>query len=92
MRNISAYFSMRAPRADFSTPNISPMKFKYWMPVKNSYRSGLSGIYAVTALQATGCFLTDLPSMKISPSSNSRMPVTERSVVVLPAPFCPMNP
>ena len=32
-----------------------------------------------------------IPSTKISPSSNSIMPAIALSVVVFPAPLCPMN-
>lgn len=46
------------------------------MPVRYSYRSGLSGMYAVSDLHRTGFSFTELPSMKISPSSKPRMPVS----------------
>ena len=92
MRNMSAYLSMRSLRLSRGTSYTSPIKLRYWMPVRYSYRSGLSGMYAVSDLHNTGFSFTELPSMKISPSSKPRMPVTARRVVVLPAPFCPMNP
>ena len=71
---------------------MSAMKARYLMPVKNSYRSGLSGKNAVTCFAATGSSFTECPSMTISPSVKSKMPATARSVVVLPAPLWPIKP
>ena len=91
--HLGVLFDARRPRAAFPTPNMSPMKFKYWMPVRNSYRSGLSGIYAVTALQATRLLFDRYPvdeDLALIEFEDARH--RARSVVVLPAPFCPMKP
>ena len=42
--NASAYGSMRAQRSAAGMPKTSAMKFRYWMPLMKSYRSGLSGM------------------------------------------------
>ena len=34
----------------------------------------------------------DLPLIKISPSSKSRIPTIDFIIVVLPAPLCPIKP
>ena len=83
---------MRASRSPALRPNTSATKFRYCMPVRFSYRSGLSGMYAVTRLQAMGSALTEWPSIRISPSVKSSTPTTARIVVDLPAPLWPMKP
>ena len=62
------------------------------MPVRKSYRSGLSGKNAMACLACTGRVRMELPATMISPSVKSRTPATARSVVDLPAPLWPRNP
>ncbi len=57
------------------------------MPVKESYKSGLSGIYAISFLHSIGLDFMELPFIKISPSSKSKIPTTALIVVVFPAPL-----
>ena len=90
--NASAYRRMRASRSAFGTAKMSAMKFKYWMPDMYSYRSGLSGMYAMTRLQAMGSSCTHVPFTSTRPSSGCRMPQQILIVVVLPAPLWPMKP
>ena len=44
MPKASAYFSILSFLSFSPTPKISEMKVRYWIPVINSYKSGLSGI------------------------------------------------
>ena len=47
---------------------------------------------AMRFLHSIGCSRTEIPSTKISPSSMPRIPAHALSVVVFPAPLCPINP
>ena len=57
--NMSAYFFILSSRSAALISNTSATKFRYWIPVRFSYRSGLSGIYAVTFLHSIGSSFTE---------------------------------
>ena len=60
--------------------------------VRYSNRCGSSGMKASRRLASSGCRTMSYPSMSTCPLVGFKMPASERSVVVLPAPFGPMRP
>jgi len=89
--NILEYFSILSFLSALSTSYISHIKFMKSIAFIFSYKSGLSGTYAISFLHSIGCFFIDFPLIKISPCSKSNIPTIDLMVVVLPAPLWPMN-